>query len=1018
MRPLGIAGLAIVVAITLFASAASPVAAARLRSIASMQSQLSARAGAAAVTEGAQILQDPPLEKAAAKAGRQLREGGANEIATEAQSKSNGLAGEDVVGSASEVMAAAALAASNAGDATKVDAPPVNSKSTTAGSGGSFPAKCGPRPVKPKLDFNADCMHMTSHEGKAHGRFNCPLRCPAETPLAPDGKSCECGPCWMGVTCQTPKCAHGEEVGCPNHAKHCHHSERVCLCLVGQNGKPHFTGIHCQTKFEPAPPPVITAPKVDRLADKKAEKCANAPKCKGLSVLNKDTCKCGCMPPWIGEECDQCPKCEVEGMVADKDSNCVCACANTCENEGYPDEKSCKCNCVNNFSGPNCSKCKKIKCHNGGEFNEDLCACLCPKGWTGNSCNECDEATVCENGGELDVASCKCKCNAKASRDPKSDATHWEGDFCEACTPAPFVDCGAFEFDTSTCRCTKECSGDIECKNGGLLDPKTCECKCNNGVNVTDPHFLRDARRVEGVTFFGGDQCEVCQPPKGGCPGGRPFDGVNCTCVAECKNAPLCSGPDRSDGDSAGEGILNNDTCTCDCAPGWGGADCSKVADGSERSVAAVSCQAAMTVIDEGPNGPARSGVYWINPSGTDPVRNAFQANCDMSIPGQGWTMLGDVNPDKPVTSEDYLKGRGSSAISSFHIIACDEFSGLDGADTELKNVVVRITIGNVTDFFRPRRGATLCDMLTSQNKHQWWAGGDASNVFKTPSEVAGSDQQGLSESSAFIELEEDPDDKSAEGKKNDGREGDKKETDDRDQDSVKTTDDSSKDSEESDRDIDGKGKDGGGDEESGEKDDSGSESGDDEGQDSDKDADQKEENDGNAEEGKDSNGNDDKGKDDEDNQRNSGSEEDKNDSGQMASGEDDSDQESSEDADAATKQNPEYEWVTPTYVQDPALSGLLGGCNRSWSEKFDGRTYISFWGGNNAEVNGGCCFESSKWFKAGVCSHNEDVLCFDDAECKIDAGEGNGDGVVCKSPSSVGWGKRAQIHLREILQV
>ena len=132
--------------------------------------------------------------------------------------------------------------------------------------------------------------------------------------------------------------------------------------------------------------------------------------------------------------------------------------------------------------------------------------------------------------------------------------------------------------------------------------------------------------------------------------------------------------------------------------------------------------------------------------------------------------------------------------------------------------------------------------------------------------------------------------------------------------------------------------------------------------------------------------------------------------------GEDTSEQETNEDADMLAQPNPEFEWVTPTYVQDPALSGLLGGCNRSWPQKFDGRSYISFWGGNKA-VNGGCCFESSKWFKAGTCSHNENILCFDDSECKNDAGEGNGDGVVCRSPSTVGWGKRVRIHLREILQ-
>ena len=34
-----------------------------------------------------------------------------------------------------------------------------------------------------------------------------------------------------------------------------------------------------------------------------------------------------------------------------------------------------------------------------------------------------------------------------------------------------------------------------------------------------------------------------------------------------------------------------------------------------------------------------------------------------------------------------------------------------------------------------------------------------------------------------------------------------------------------------------------------------------------------------------------------------------------------------------------------------------------------------------------------------------------------MDKGASNDDGVVCKAPSDVGWGKRVKVHLREILQ-
>ena len=33
---------------------------------------------------------------------------------------------------------------------------------------------------------------------------------------------------------------------------------------------------------------------------------------------------------------------------------------------------------------------------------------------------------------------------------------------------------------------------------------------------------------------------------------------------------------------------------------------------------------------------------------------------------------------------------------------------------------VVRVTMGKVQDYFKPVPGASLCDMLTSKDKHMW----------------------------------------------------------------------------------------------------------------------------------------------------------------------------------------------------------------------------------------------------------------------------------------------------------
>ncbi len=841
-----------------------------------------------------------------------------------------------------EPPAAAALPAAENNDPALAAA--ALAEATAAGGGpASFPQVCMPRSVKPKLDFNADCMKMVKHEGKAHGRFSCPLLCPPDAPLAEDGTHCQCTACWGGATCQTPRCAHGEAVGCPNHATHCHHADRVCLCLVGPNGDPHWTGTHCEKPFVPAVVPTAADLEAEREAKERAAEAAR-PKCPGvtcgdgLSMLNMTTCECMCTPPWTGPACDRCPACAGEGQVADKDNNCACGCdANiTCANEGYLDQDTCACTCVNNFGGPDCATCNPLTCAHGGEFNSDLCACLCPKGWAGATCDECDENTRCENGGQLDTATCTCKCNPKnqdadaganstdADGRPDKDNTYWEGDFCEACPAGDFVDCGNFGFNGGTCRCDTHCDATINCQNGAEIDPLTCACLCNGGVNVTDPAIVGDSKKIAGVTFFGGDECEVCQPPEQGCPGGRPFDKANCSCAEHCVDAPVCSAAERGKkaggSDAAmtaaangGDGVLNDDTCTCDCAPGWGGKECTDVADGSSQPLAAVSCQAAMTVVDEGPKAPARSGTYWINPSGTDPGANAFQVNCDMDTLGQGWTQLGDVDPSRPATKEDYRGGRDAAALAGYHIIGCEEFDGLDGSDTELKNVVVRVTMGNLTDFFRPRGGASLCQMLTSQSEHQWWAGGDAeTGQFKTPADVPGADEQGMNDDGSredAVLLEESARRRATRRRDAAVAEAALLE--------VEAT-------EEPDADADAE----------------------------------------------------------------------------------------SEDA-AAPPPVAEFQWVTPAYEQDPALAGLLGGANRTWAERYDGRAYVSFWGGNAAVV-GGCCYDNSRWFKTGTCTHNVDEKCFDDADC-TGASDGT-DESRCTQPSAVGWGKRFKIHIRELV--
>jgi hypothetical protein len=192
---------------------------------------------------------------------------------------------------------------------TAAVAPPSflpNTASLDSASASNFPSQCAQRPKKEPLTA-ADISCMTKHTSKAHGRYICPLRCPIGSPLSKKGTSCLCGPCWEGTTCQAPKCAHGEEVGCPNHGTHCHHDERTCLCPVKNDGNPSYTGKHCEHKFDPN---AISAEEASLEAEKKMQakeqalkdqqlaaealisEVCNGMACDGLSMLNTTSCEC------------------------------------------------------------------------------------------------------------------------------------------------------------------------------------------------------------------------------------------------------------------------------------------------------------------------------------------------------------------------------------------------------------------------------------------------------------------------------------------------------------------------------------------------------------------------------------------------------------------------------------------------------------------------------------------------------------------------------------------------------
>ena len=174
-------------------------------------------------------------------------------------------------------------------------------------------------------------------------------------------------------------------------------------------------------------------------------------------------------------------------------------------------------------------------------------------------------------------------------------------------------------------------------------------------------------------------------------------------------------------------GIQNLETCTCDCPPQWGGDRCEIAADGKTKMRAVPSCKALLAQ-----QANATTGLYWLNPKGVAPATNAFQSYCDMDTDGGGWVQVAHVGAkmkEGRIDKNSYLKGTGKvgmtgSKMSEF-IEMCSKFDGLDGnANQPLKQVVVRVTMGEVKDYFKPVAGASLCDMLTSNDKHLWSVNG------------------------------------------------------------------------------------------------------------------------------------------------------------------------------------------------------------------------------------------------------------------------------------------------------
>ncbi|CAH1224645.1 MEGF10 [Branchiostoma lanceolatum] len=184
------------------------------------------------------------------------------------------------------------------------------------------------------------------------------------------------------------------------------------------------------------------------------------------------TCDCNCVGDWTGPLCEVCSLNCVNGATLDEAScTCTCdvgwdgpTCADKCEDHheycgvspGWPTVDSCTTDYVREFCPAFCGTCQQPEvcfknCANGGAFDDETCTCVCARGWDGDTCEE-----VCGDSHE--------NCGANPGwPTPDLCAEDYVHELCHAF-------CGV---------CEPSCN--LQCYNGGALDPDNCTCSCADG---------------------------------------------------------------------------------------------------------------------------------------------------------------------------------------------------------------------------------------------------------------------------------------------------------------------------------------------------------------------------------------------------------------------------------------------------------------------------------------------------------------------------------------------------------
>ncbi len=307
-----------------------------------------------------------------------------------------------------------------------------------------------------------------------------------------------------------------------------------------------------------------------------------------------------------GEACD-------DGNMDDTDA-CTSACKSAacgdaivqagveeCDDGNMDDTDACTAGCKSatcgdGFVGPG------EACDDGNMVDDDACSNLCAAASCGDGKPQTGEE--CDDGNMDDTDACLGTCLAAKCGDMAVQVG------VEECDDGNMADTDAC---TNTCK-NAVCGDAIvqamveECDDGNMADTDMCVMGCKN-AKCGDGFVLTGAEECDDGNMSDADMCTTtCKTP---------------TCMDKAKNGS------ESDVDCGG-------VCMTKCADGKActtGADCGSGHCAMNVCAVGPSCKAIKT---SNPN--ALNGVFTLDPDGNGPVM-PFQAFCEMTIDGGGWTL-------------------------------------------------------------------------------------------------------------------------------------------------------------------------------------------------------------------------------------------------------------------------------------------------------------------------------------------------------------------------------------------